>query len=263
MMEKRRRKLADNSNDVAHAEEDGSSHEAHHLLPEHAGDADRLNISSADVSIKMLTLASDGRDGLKGDRKNIALLMLLYVLQGIPLGIAASIPYLLQSRHISYKEQAVFSFVFWPFSLKLLWAPVVDSVYFRAFGRRKSWLVPTQYLIGIFMFVLSCSSAVADVTTPVTGATTDAASDDADATVNVNITLLTGMFFGLTFLAATQDIAVDGWALTMLSKYVLLCFFCDGYCILLQCTVIAATTTGGRFQYSLSVLTAIFQVNLG
>jgi PAT family acetyl-CoA transporter-like MFS transporter 1 len=29
---------------------------------------------------------------------------------------------------------------------------------------------------------------------------------------------LTAIFFGFTFLAATQDIAVDGWALTMLSK---------------------------------------------
>ncbi len=29
---------------------------------------------------------------------------------------------------------------------------------------------------------------------------------------------LTGIFFMFTFLAATQDIAVDGWALTMLSK---------------------------------------------
>ncbi len=29
---------------------------------------------------------------------------------------------------------------------------------------------------------------------------------------------MTGIFFMFTFLAATQDIAVDGWALTMLSK---------------------------------------------
>ena len=33
-----------------------------------------------------------------------------------------------------------------------------------------------------------------------------------------DILLLTAIFFMLTFLAATQDIAVDGWALTMLSK---------------------------------------------
>lgn len=33
-----------------------------------------------------------------------------------------------------------------------------------------------------------------------------------------NIALLTVLFFFLNFLAATQDIAVDGWALTMLKK---------------------------------------------
>lgn len=33
-----------------------------------------------------------------------------------------------------------------------------------------------------------------------------------------NIEILTLMFFILNFLAATQDIAVDGWALTMLKK---------------------------------------------
>jgi PAT family acetyl-CoA transporter-like MFS transporter 1 len=32
-----------------------------------------------------------------------------------------------------------------------------------------------------------------------------------------NVTVLTGMFFTLNFLAASQDVAVDGWALTMLS----------------------------------------------
>lgn len=32
------------------------------------------------------------------------------------------------------------------------------------------------------------------------------------------IAFLTGIFFFLNFLAATQDIAVDGWALTMLKK---------------------------------------------
>ena len=35
-----------------------------------------------------------------------------------------------------------------------------------------------------------------------------------------DVTTLTAMFFFLNFLAATQDIAVDGWALTMLQVHV-------------------------------------------
>jgi len=36
----------------------------------------------------------------------------------------------------------------------------------------------------------------------------------------LNINALTLLFFVLNFLAATQDIIVDGWALTMLKKLV-------------------------------------------
>lgn len=92
---------------------------------------------------------------LQGDYLNVALLLLLYVLQGIPLGMAASIPMILQNKNVSYKQQAMFSFVYWPFSLKLLWAPIVDSAYCSKFGRRKTWLVPVQYLIGLSMLFMS------------------------------------------------------------------------------------------------------------
>lgn len=134
----------------------------------------------------------------KRDLGNILLLLFLYVLQGIPLGLIAAIPMILQNRHVTYKEQAKFSFAYWPFSLKLLWAPVVDAIYSVRVGRRKTWLIPMQYFIGLFMLVLS--SSVEHML--------EAAS----------VTRLTVVFFMLNFLAATQDIAVDGWALTMLRR---------------------------------------------
>ncbi|XP_078725653.1 acetyl-coenzyme A transporter 1 isoform X1 [Lampetra fluviatilis] len=143
-------------------------------------------------------LAPRGRGSVRGEGRTIALLFFLYVLQGIPLGLAGSVPMVLQSRGISYKDQALFSFVFWPFSLKLLWAPLVDAVYSRRFGRRKSWLVPTQYLLGCFMLLL--------------------ARHVDQLLEGPHIMMLTATFFLFEFLAATQDIAVDGWALTMLSK---------------------------------------------
>ena len=89
------------------------------------------------------------------DLKNIAFLMFLYFLQGIPLGLTASLPYILSSKNISYSHQAIFSFASWPFAIKLFWAPIVDSLYIKRIGKRKSWLVPIQYLIGIFMILFS------------------------------------------------------------------------------------------------------------
>ncbi|KAF5285553.1 hypothetical protein FQR65_LT13187 [Abscondita terminalis] len=147
------------------------------------------------------TLLVHSRSNIKGDEGNIALLFFLYTLQGIPLGLSAAIPMILQNRGVSYKQQAEFSFVNWPFSVKLLWAPIVDSVFSARIGRRKSWLIPTQYLIGSFMLLLSSH-------------VNQWLGDNGEP----NIGILTLLFFSLNFLAATQDIAVDGWALTMLKK---------------------------------------------
>lgn len=149
------------------------------------------------------TDTSDGHheiSDLRGDWLNIICLFILYLLQGIPIGLAAAIPMLLQNRGTSYKQQAEFSFAHWPFSLKLLWAPIVDSLYVTTFGRRKSWLIPTQYLIGFSMLLLSMH-----VSQWLGG-------DGQDP----NVLVLTLLFFAINFLGATQDIAVDGWALTML-----------------------------------------------
>ncbi|XP_050430838.1 acetyl-coenzyme A transporter 1-like isoform X2 [Adelges cooleyi] len=90
---------------------------------------------------------------LKGDWKNISLLMLMYVLQGVPMGFTATIPMILQNqKNIAYQDQAIFSAASWPNSMKILWAPLVDSFYVTKIGRRKSWLLPAQYLLGFLYF---------------------------------------------------------------------------------------------------------------
>lgn len=50
---------------------------------------------------------------LKGDEQNIALLFFLYTLQGIPLGLAAAIPMILQNRGVSYRQQVCFFFIYY------------------------------------------------------------------------------------------------------------------------------------------------------
>lgn len=141
---------------------------------------------------------------IKKDLHNILFLIFLYFLQGIPLGLTGSLPFILGSRNVSYVDQGTFSFAFWPFALKLLWAPIVDSIFIKKIGRRKSWLVPMQYIIGILMILFSnYVHQMLEI-----NQTTD----------RQDIYMLTILFFILTFFAATQDIAVDGWALTILSK---------------------------------------------
>ncbi|XP_060866175.1 acetyl-coenzyme A transporter 1-like isoform X1 [Metopolophium dirhodum] len=142
------------------------------------------------------------KPNLKGDWLNIFILLLLYTLQGLQLGLTSAIPILLQSnKNVSYQDQAVFSLVMWPYTLKLLWAPLVDAIYVKKIGRRKSWLIPVQYIMGSFFLYIAN-----DINNllPETG--------------KPNIEKLVYVFFVATFLVATQDIVVDGWALTMLKK---------------------------------------------
>jgi PAT family acetyl-CoA transporter-like MFS transporter 1 len=146
------------------------------------------------------------RDTLQDDFGSIFLLLFLYLLQGIPLGLISAIPLILQSKHVTYGQQAIFSFAYWPFSLKLLWAPIVDAIYIKRIGRRKSWMVPCQYLIGLGLLFISYIS-------PQIIGTESSREETAP-----NVFMLMMIFLPLNFLAATQDIAVDGWALTMLSR---------------------------------------------
>ncbi|KAM0790397.1 hypothetical protein ACM66B_003279 [Microbotryomycetes sp. NB124-2] len=134
------------------------------------------------------------------DKKALVLLIALYLLQGVPVGLAfGSIPFLLRSK-LSYSQIGIFTLCTYPYSLKLLWSPIVDSVFSTKLGRRKSWIVPVQVIVGVLLWWLSSNvQSLMDVEEP-------------------DVERLTFLFFSLVFFAATQDIAVDGWALTLLSK---------------------------------------------
>uniref|UniRef100_A0A0N5C9I5 Acetyl-coenzyme A transporter 1 n=1 Tax=Strongyloides papillosus TaxID=174720 RepID=A0A0N5C9I5_STREA len=142
---------------------------------------------------------------IRGDESSLALLLVLYFLQGIPLGIIGCIPFMLSERNVSFTDQSFFSFSSYPFSAKLLWAPIVDSFYFKRIGRRKTWLIPVQFFISVYLLVLSFYIS-------------DLIPEDHTKSMTISIKVLTLLFLPLNFLAATQDIAVDGWALTMLSR---------------------------------------------
>ena len=143
------------------------------------------------------------------DIPSLLLLLLLYTLQGVPMGLAGSIPYILSEKGSSYTEQAVFSFVSWPFSLKLLWAPIVDACYSDTFGRRKTWMVPAQLAIGATMLLAGTHADAYVADTPAT----EGQKPDVES--------LTALFFWLFLLCATQDIAVDGWVRSCLFRTVL------------------------------------------
>ena len=126
---------------------------------------------------------------------SIFLVFSLYVLQGVNLGLTASVPLFLLDRGATWKDRGTFNFVYYPFSFKLLWAPLIDTLYSERFGRRKSWLIPIQ--VGMAGILLLLSFYI-------------------DSFLNVaGIAWLTAVFFAIVFLTATQDICVDGLAITL------------------------------------------------
>jgi hypothetical protein len=139
----------------------------------------------------------------KRDQRSFGLLVLLYFLQGIPLGLATgSVPFLLKN-HMSYSEIGIFTLASYPYSLKLFWSPIVDAVWSPKVGRRKSWILPIQLLSGIGMLWLGSMVEGMMETTGKPGGPT--------------VWGFTCWWFFLVLMCATQDIAVDGWALTLLS----------------------------------------------
>jgi PAT family acetyl-CoA transporter-like MFS transporter 1 len=123
--------------------ETGSKNEAKFEVHEDHAFLEKVTTSIENLKTMKITLGKD--------IYNVVMLIYLYFLQGIPLGLAASMPFMLSSRNVSYADQGKFSFVFWPFSLKLLWAPIVDTIFIKRVGRRKTWLIPVQFFMGIFM----------------------------------------------------------------------------------------------------------------
>ncbi len=130
------------------------------------------------------------------DRRNFLLLVLLYFLQGIPMGLAGgSVPVLLKS-HLSYGQIGIFSLASYPYSLKLLWSPIVDAVWSTRLGRRKTWIMPIQVLSGLGMIYL--------------GGRVKEMMVKAGADGGAGVWGFTWWWFFLVLMCATQDIAVDG-----------------------------------------------------
>ena len=133
------------------------------------------------------------------NRLGIMILMILYFIQGIPLGLFdASIPFLLIDRGVDYLDLGMLSFFSYPFAMKILFAPFEDSHFFEKFGKRKSFVIPCQYILALMFLV--------------TGLYIEKLLNEKD------VFALTMIGFLMTMMAALQDIAVDGWQLTLLDE---------------------------------------------
>jgi len=125
--------------------------------------------------------------------KKLAPLLVLYFSQGLPFGFQASaLPLLLRERGVSLQAIGFAGLLAAPWLLKAFWAPLVDRYGSVRLGRRKSWILPLQGLLALCAFAA-------------------ARADDPSA--------LFALIFAMNLCAATQDIAVDGLAVSWLEPH--------------------------------------------
>ena len=72
-----------------HTEEEEDDEEVEALLAEEDSETCEVRVKSSSK--------------FGGDGQNIAVLLFLYILQGIPLGLAAAVPLILTNRQVSYR----------------------------------------------------------------------------------------------------------------------------------------------------------------
>lgn len=129
------------------------------------------------------------------DLRLLAVLALLYMTQGIPLGLAMeALPTMLRQDGAPLHALALLPAVGLPWIVKVIWAPLVDNHWSPRLGRRRSWILPMQSV------VLACLLAVA-------------ALGLQGGTAPIAIAL----FFMASLASATQDTATDGLAAESLS----------------------------------------------
>lgn len=121
------------------------------------------------------------------------LLGTLYFAQGLPFGFfGQAIPVILRSAGVSLSKIGFTSLLTLPWALKFLWAPYVDRAFAPSLGRRRTWILAMQ-IAG--MVVLAAVALI-----PGMGA----------------VRMLMAATFVLNLIAATQDIATDGFAVELL-----------------------------------------------
>jgi PAT family beta-lactamase induction signal transducer AmpG len=117
----------------------------------------------------------------------------------LALGFSSGLPFLLTGNTLGYwlrdqgttlKAIGFLSWVGLAYSLKFLWAPVVDRVnapLFGRFGRRRSWMLLTQVLVAVGLIGLSISGT------------------------QHGLTAVGALAVLVAFSSSTQDIVVDAW----------------------------------------------------
>lgn len=107
---------------------------------------------------------------------------------GLPLALTGStLQAWLTEAHVDLMTIGIFSLISFPYNCKFLWAPLLDRFIFPNLGRRRGWILLTQFCLGLGLLLL------------------------ASLHPQTQIQNVCWLALALTFVAATQDVAVDAY----------------------------------------------------
>ncbi len=115
---------------------------------------------------------------------------------GLPLGLVWTLlPAWLAYRKVDIKTIGLFTLVQLPWSLKLLWAPLMDRFSPPFLGRKRSWII-----VGQLMLVGGLAALAWQARSP-------------------DVAVVAGLALFIAFASASQDIAVDAYAVEVLETH--------------------------------------------
>ncbi|HEY6105706.1 MAG TPA: MFS transporter [Anaeromyxobacteraceae bacterium] len=139
--------------------------------------------------------------------KRIQILGLLSISSGMPLGfITSTLQIFLRGAGVDLKTIGLLQSVSLPWTVKFLWSPLVDRYALPWPGRRRSWVLVTQLGLALVLGALAAYTAQS--------LTADASGRTVLAAGAAGVIAAVALVF--VMVAATQDIALDAYAVEML-----------------------------------------------
>lgn len=130
-----------------------------------------------------------------GTSRKMFLLTTMYMSQAIPMGfIMGSLPVIMRASGMSLKAIGFLFMLHLPWAFKFIYASYIDSFHIKKIGRRRTWILPMQWLTVLLFAALS------------------------QAPPERSFGIMFGLFLLAAFAMATNDIAVDGYATDMLTS---------------------------------------------
>ena len=128
------------------------------------------------------------------NRKMFVLLVMGFS-SGLPLALTAStLQAWMKEKGFDIKTLGLFSLIGLPYTVKFIWAPILDLITIPILGKRKGWILLCQIILTCLIFLLSSYGSYSNV-----------------YTISIIAILI-------AFFSATQDIAVDAYRTEILDE---------------------------------------------